>query len=61
MKTVCENCGKIVDTINAIQTLAYGELQKYRGMCFCSIKCIAEFFKKEHESSGIKEGENDKR
>mgnify|MGYP000900742089 CR=1 FL=1 len=49
MKTVCENCGKVVDSIEAIQTLAYGELRKYYAMRFCSVQCLAEFFKKELE------------
>ena len=47
MKTVCENCGKVIDTLDALHIMAYQKLAKYRDTNFCSIQCLAEFFKKE--------------
>jgi len=48
MKTVCENCGKVIDTLEALQISTYhGKLEKYDHMQFCSIRCLIGFFKKE--------------
>jgi len=52
MKTVCETCGKIIDSYDALTISGYGKMfKKYNGLAFCSVGCASSFFSKEAEDS----------
>jgi len=50
MKTVCETCGKVIDSYDALTVSGYGRMfKKYDGLTFCSVGCASSFFSKEDE------------